>query len=82
MIAFLTSTILSRNCYNLETFSKNSFLFQGRTTGQDLLDFIYKYLNLLETAYFGLRYQDNSNQTVNRLSEIKTKLIRIFSALA
>ncbi len=40
------------------------FLFQGKTTGQDLLDNIYKYLNLLETAYFGLRYQDNSNQTV------------------
>ncbi len=40
------------------------FVFQGKTTGQDLLDNIYKYLNLLETAYFGLRYQDNSNQTV------------------
>jgi len=36
---------------------------QGKTTGQDLLDNIYKYLNLIETAYFGLRYQDNSNQT-------------------
>ncbi len=40
------------------------FVLQGKTTGQDLLDNIYKYLNLLETAYFGLRYQDNSNQTV------------------
>ena len=39
-------------------------LFQGKTTGQDLLDNIYKYLNLIETAYFGLRYQDNANQTV------------------
>jgi hypothetical protein len=28
-----------------------------------LLDNIYKYLNLIETAYFGLRYQDNANQT-------------------
>jgi len=36
---------------------------QGKTTGQDLLDNIYKYLNLIETAYFGLRYQDNANQT-------------------
>ena len=39
--------------------------FQGKTTGQDLLDNIYKYLNLIETAYFGLRYQDNANQTVD-----------------
>ena len=34
------------------------------TTGQDLLDNIFKYLNLIETAYFGLRFQDNDNQTV------------------
>jgi hypothetical protein len=37
---------------------------QDRTTGQDLLDNIFKYLNLIETAYFGLRYQDSANQTV------------------
>ena len=37
---------------------------QDKTTGQDLLDNIFKYLNLIETAYFGLRYQDNDNQTV------------------
>lgn len=36
---------------------------QDKTTGQDLLDNIFKYLNLIETAYFGLRYQDNDNQT-------------------
>eukprot|EP00093_Oithona_nana_P001089 01089.XXX_3286_102_1 [CDS] Oithona nana genome sequencing. len=34
-----------------------------KTTGQDLLDKVFKYLNLIETAYFGLRYQDNDNQT-------------------
>ncbi len=34
-----------------------------RTTGQDLLDAVFKYLNLLETAYFGLRFQDASGQT-------------------
>ena len=39
-------------------------LFQGKTTGQDLLDEIFKYLNLIETHWFGLRYQDNENQTV------------------
>ena len=43
----------------------NLAIFQGKTTGQDLLDNIYKYLNLIETAYFGLRYQDNANQTVS-----------------
>ena len=35
-----------------------------RTTGQDLLDSVFAHLNLIETAYFGLRYQDSSNQTV------------------
>ena len=37
-----------------------------RTTGQDLLDSVFAHLNLIETAYFGLRYQDSSNQTVGR----------------
>eukprot|EP00096_Caligus_rogercresseyi_P009441 TRINITY_DN3212_c0_g2_i1.p1 TRINITY_DN3212_c0_g2~~TRINITY_DN3212_c0_g2_i1.p1 ORF type:complete len:821 (+),score=153.89 TRINITY_DN3212_c0_g2_i1:54-2465(+) len=36
---------------------------QEKTTGQDLMDNVFKYLNLMETAYFGLRYQDNKNQT-------------------
>ena len=39
---------------------------QEKTTGQDLLDNIFKYLNLIETAYFGLRYQDSANQTVSK----------------
>ncbi len=38
---------------------------KSKTTGQDLLDSIFKYLNLAETAYFGLRYQDNASQTVS-----------------
>ena len=32
-------------------------------TGQDLLDIAYKYLSLIATAYFGLHYQDNVDQT-------------------
>ncbi len=36
----------------------------SRTTGQDLLDAVFRYLDLAETAYFGLRFQDSSNQTV------------------
>ncbi|XP_022662593.1 band 4.1-like protein 4 isoform X6 [Varroa destructor] len=31
--------------------------------GQDLLDAVHKHLNLLETAYFGLRYIDATGQT-------------------
>ena len=41
---------------------------QESTTGQQLLDNIFTYLNLIETAYFGLRYQDNGNQTVRILT--------------
>ena len=43
-----------------------------KTTGQDLLDNVFKYLNLIETAYFGLRYQDNDNQTVSLTDVLKT----------
>ncbi|XP_032668059.1 band 4.1-like protein 4 isoform X2 [Odontomachus brunneus] len=31
--------------------------------GQELLDRVFKHLNLLETSYFGLRYLDQGNQT-------------------
>ena len=50
---------------------------QESTTGQQLLDNIFTYLNLIETAYFGLRYQDNGNQTVSkrpRVNEIVNNL--------
>ena len=43
---------------------------QESTTGQQLLDNIFTYLNLIETAYFGLRYQDNGNQTVSKRPRI------------
>ncbi|XP_066980227.1 band 4.1-like protein 4A isoform X3 [Macrobrachium rosenbergii] len=36
---------------------------QDTTTGQDLLERVFQHLNLMETAYFGLRYLDPSNQT-------------------
>ncbi|XP_071545095.1 uncharacterized protein [Panulirus ornatus] len=36
---------------------------QDTTTGQDLLETVFNHLNLVETAYFGLRYLDPSNQT-------------------
>ncbi|KAK8379938.1 hypothetical protein O3P69_019755 [Scylla paramamosain] len=36
---------------------------QDTTTGQDLLETVFSHLNLVETAYFGLRYIDPSNQT-------------------
>jgi len=38
------------------------------TTGQDVLNVVYQHLgapsNLLETAYFGLRYLDSTHQPV------------------
>ncbi|KAI5709355.1 hypothetical protein M8J76_016323 [Diaphorina citri] len=33
------------------------------TLGQEILDTVFRHLNLLETSYFGLRYLDGSNQT-------------------
>ncbi|CAG0894157.1 unnamed protein product [Darwinula stevensoni] len=36
---------------------------QENWAGQDLLELVYKHLNLLETAYFGLRYIDATGQT-------------------
>ncbi|XP_023235088.1 band 4.1-like protein 4A [Centruroides sculpturatus] len=36
---------------------------QDAFKGQDLLDIVFKHLNLLETAYFGLRYIDTNGQT-------------------
>lgn len=36
---------------------------QDDSKGQDILDTVFRHLNLLETAYFGLRYLDASNQT-------------------
>ncbi|KAJ8978036.1 hypothetical protein NQ317_013564 [Molorchus minor] len=36
---------------------------QNNSTGQTLLDVVFRHLNLLETAYFGLRYLDQNGQT-------------------
>ncbi|KAL1490683.1 hypothetical protein ABEB36_013338 [Hypothenemus hampei] len=36
---------------------------QRTSTGQVLLDIVFKHLNLLETAYFGLRFLDQNGQT-------------------
>ena len=52
---------------------------QDKTTGQDLLDNIFKYLNLIETAYFGLRYQDNDNQTVITFFSLLSFSLSFFS---
>lgn len=43
------------------------FSWQDTTTGQDLLDVVLQHLNLLETAYFGLRFLDPENHTVSSL---------------
>nr|XP_023011642.1 band 4.1-like protein 4 [Leptinotarsa decemlineata]XP_023011643.1 band 4.1-like protein 4 [Leptinotarsa decemlineata]XP_023011644.1 band 4.1-like protein 4 [Leptinotarsa decemlineata] len=36
---------------------------QNNSNGQSLLDVVFRHLNLLETAYFGLRYLDQNGQT-------------------
>ncbi|KAM7286200.1 band 4.1-like protein 4 [Ixodes scapularis] len=36
---------------------------RNTSRGQDLLEVVHKHLNLLETAYFGLRFVDNLGQT-------------------
>lgn len=41
------------------------FYFQDDLTGQAILDVAYARLNLIETAYFGLRFLDEENQTVS-----------------
>lgn len=40
------------------------FNFQKELLGQSLLEVVFARLNLLETAYFGLRYLDFEGQTV------------------
>ncbi|KAK9758656.1 FERM N-terminal domain [Popillia japonica] len=40
-----------------------SLLFQDNNTGQSVLDVAFRHLNLLETAYFGLRFLDPEGQT-------------------
>ncbi|KAF0308597.1 Band 4.1-like protein 4A [Amphibalanus amphitrite] len=39
---------------------------QDTTLGQELLDNVFRHLNLLETAYFGLRFLHSSNQPSGR----------------
>jgi len=46
----------------------NVYVFQSSNLGQELLDRVFKHLNLLETSYFGLRYLDHGNQTVGYVS--------------
>ena len=60
---FIKFQVTFWNVYVQNIFTKTK-TFQGKTTGQDLLDEIFKYINIIERAYFGLRYQDNDNQTV------------------
>lgn len=39
--------------------------FQDKSAGQAVLDVVFRHLNLLETAYFGLRFLDQDGQTVS-----------------
>lgn len=52
------------------------FLPQSSSLGQELLDRVFRHLNLLETAYFGLRYLDHENQTVRDFNILIIKIDR------
>ena len=45
-------------------YSPVSSLLKDTSRGQELMEVVCKHLNLLETAYFGLRFVDKEGQTV------------------
>lgn len=57
-ISFVSSTTMKI------LFLFSVYSFQDDLSGQALLDVVFAKLNLIETAYFGLRYLDAENQTV------------------
>lgn len=65
-IAQITIKLSYNKLYNIE-FYRVFVLFQDDLTGQAILDVCFARLNLIETAYFGLRYLDEENQTVSHL---------------
>lgn len=57
---------------------------QKELLGQSLLEVVFNRLNLLETAYFGLRYLDFEGQTVRvksetRITQLVILLLSIFT---
>jgi len=58
------------------------YSFQDDLSGQALLDVVFAKLNLIETAYFGLRYLDAENQTVCQLMQFVSMLLIVFQFLA
>ncbi len=49
----------------------------ARTRGRHLLEQVFRHLDLAETAYFGLRFQDGAGQTV-RLNEMRDERAILF----
>jgi hypothetical protein len=47
-----------------------NYYLQDTCRGQDLMEVLCKHLNLLETAYFGLRFVDKENQTVRDFASL------------
>ncbi|KFM67551.1 Band 4.1-like protein 3, partial [Stegodyphus mimosarum] len=49
---------------------------EHKTRGEVILDKVYKHLNLLETAYFGLRYLNKSGESrwLDPLAKISKQL--------
>lgn len=66
---------------NVILFIHLSFSPQESTRGQDLLELVCRHLNLIETAYFGLRYVDPKGQAVridlNSISCLYNRLLQL-----
>lgn len=54
---------------------------QDDLPGQALLDVVFARLNLIETAYFGIRYIDQDNQTVSTVANNPTTLLCSISVI-
>lgn len=66
IMKFMKANILLSSVFvfNLDYWIFTHF-FQDDLPGQTLLDIVFSRLNLIETAYFGIRYIDDENQTVS-----------------
>ena len=50
----------------------------AKTTGEDLLNNIFKYLNIVETSYFGLRYQVITGSCINYCSRPAVPILHLY----
>jgi len=65
------------NCWEFALTLGFFYWLQSISLGQELLDNVFKHLNIIETAYFGLRYVDNTGQTVSTEYNVNSAFFRI-----